>query len=95
MTLSATEHQQSLKPYIEAGIDRAAMLGNRGPVKFGDDGKLTADILEAYWHTGFYVFEGLVNKGELALLQADMQSLQAQSPTDNVDLKEKRGRSDV
>ena len=53
----------------------AEKLGNRGPVKFGNDGKLTTDILDAFWRTGFYVFEGLVDKDEIALLQADMQAL--------------------
>lgn len=67
-SLSAAEHRENLTPYVEAGIDRAEKLGNRGPVKFGNDGKLTTDILDAFWRTGFYVFEGLVDKDEIALL---------------------------
>ncbi len=91
-SLSAAEHRENLTPYVEAGIDRAEKLGNRGPVKFGNDGKLTTDILDAFWRTGFYVFEGLVDKDEIALLQADMQALLDRAPTDNGAVTDRRGR---
>ncbi len=90
--LSATEYRKSLEPYVEAGIDRAASLGNRGPAEFGKDGRLTQDILDAYWRTGFYVFEGLVDRDEIELLQADMQSLLDRAPTDNGATTDKLGR---
>ncbi|MDC0068815.1 phytanoyl-CoA dioxygenase family protein [Gammaproteobacteria bacterium] len=91
-TLTATQHRENLTPYIEAGIDRAAKLGNRGPVTFGNDGKLTADIVDAFRRTGFYVFEGLIDKDEIALLQADMQSLLERAPVDNDATTDRQGR---
>lgn len=93
-SLSAAEHRENLTPYVEAGIDRAEKLGNRGPVKFGNDGKLTTDILDAFWRTGFYVFEGFVDKDEIALLQADMQALLDRAPTDNGAVTDRRGRQE-
>ena len=90
--LSASQHQEELRPYVEAGIKRAEKLGNRGPVQFGSDGKLTEDILEAFWRTGFYVFENLVDADEIRLLQSDMQSLLDRAPVDNRATTDRLGR---
>jgi ectoine hydroxylase-related dioxygenase (phytanoyl-CoA dioxygenase family) len=90
--LTASEYHESLKPYIKAGVERAAILGNRGPVKFGNDGKLTSGILEAYSRTGFYVFEGLVQSDEIEHLQHDMQSLLERAPIDNRATVDRQGR---
>ena len=42
------------KAYKAEGVKAALALGNRGPMRFGPDGKLTPEILEAYNRTGFY-----------------------------------------
>jgi hypothetical protein len=39
-------------------------LGNRGPIRFTDEGRLHPDILATYNHVGFYVFENVLGAGE-------------------------------
>lgn len=90
--LTATEYNESLRDYVDAGIKRANRLGNRGPARFRDDGKLTPDIMEAYRRTGFYVFEGLVDPNEIRLLQDEMQSLLDRAPVDNGASTDHKGR---
>ena len=68
-TLSASQYSKRLKPYVEAGVKRATELGNRRPLKLGDDNKLALNILNAFRKTGFYVFEGLIQAGEIGYLQ--------------------------
>lgn len=67
--------------YFEQGVQRALNLGNRGPVRFVGDAALHPDIVEAYWRTGFYVFEGLIQAGELAELVDDFEALRRRLPT--------------
>lgn len=69
------------RAYFEEGERRALELGNRGPVRFVGEGALHPDIVEAYWRTGFYVFEGLVDAGELAELAEDFEGLRRRLPT--------------
>ena len=90
--LTAAQYQESQRPYIEAGLERAATLGNRGPVRFDDNGRLAADILASYWETGFYVFENLVDSSEVELLRTEMTSLLDRAPVDNGAALDKHGR---
>ena len=39
-TVTRTEHQQQMDVYVTAGVERAMELGNRGPIRFDDDGKV-------------------------------------------------------
>ncbi len=80
---TAEEHAQSMSDYAEGGRARAAALGNRGPVEFDPDGKLAKHILDAYWRTGFYVFEGAIDQGELATLRTEIAELIDRAPIDN------------
>ena len=66
--------------YIRDGEGRAMALGNRGPIKLDGDGNLDDAILEAYWRTGFYVLEGVINGAELAELRADVARVLAGAP---------------
>ena len=91
-SLSASEYNESRQPYIKAGLDRASSLGNRGPARFTKEGKLTPYILEAFWRTGFYVFEGLIDQAEIQLLQDDMCHLLDRAPVDNGSPNDKHGR---
>jgi hypothetical protein len=91
-TLSASQYNKRLKPYVGAGVKRATELGNRGPLKLGDGNKLAPDILNAFRKTGFYVFEGLIQAGEIGYLQQisnhylkEPLSTMAQSRTDTAD----------
>ena len=51
--------EAAMQEYLRQGEKRAYALGNRGPIRFTEDGKIHSDILEAYWRTGFYVFENV------------------------------------
>jgi len=78
--LSAEDHAESLNEYIDAGVQRAGSLGNRGPIRYDARGKLHPDILEAYWRTGFYVFEGIVDRREIDELRDDAEYLIDHAP---------------
>ena len=74
------EHAERTAAYLRAGEERARPLGNRGPVRFGADGRLHPDILAAYWEHGFHVFEGVVGEAELAELRADTDMMVERAP---------------
>ena len=57
--------QDQIAAYVRDGERTAYQLGNRGPMRFNDDGTVDKKILDAYWHYGFYVFEGAVKTDEL------------------------------
>lgn len=78
--LSATEHANAMAQYFAEGTARARALGNRGPIRFGADGKIHRDILDAYWNLGFYVFEGVIGAEELAELRADVARMLDHAP---------------
>ena len=77
---TAAEHAAGMAAYRREGERRARELGNRGPMRFDDDGKLHPDILAEYWKHGFYVFEGVIGADELAELQADAQNMIDRAP---------------
>ncbi len=79
-TPTRTEHAAAMADYIREGERRAAEIGNRGPVRFGADGKLHPDILDAYWRHGYYVFEGVVDAREVAELRADAMNMLERAP---------------
>ena len=74
------EHAARTVAYLRAGEERARALANRGPVRFGADGRLHPDILAAYWEYGFYLFEGVVGEEELAELRADAEMMVERAP---------------
>ena len=47
--MNASEHAKSLDAYIDAGVEKALSLGNRGPMRYDAQGKVHPDILSAYW----------------------------------------------
>ena len=51
--LTKEAHAEGLRAYREAGQKREQAIGNRGPLRLGDNGKLHPDILEAF-HTQLY-----------------------------------------
>ena len=58
---NATDYQLAQQGFVREGVDRALALGNRGPLKFNEDGGLHEEIIDAYWRSGFYVFENVVD----------------------------------
>ena len=84
---SATEHALAMEEYITVGKKKARALNNRGPIKLGDNGQLSPQILDEYWEHGFYVFENMILETELAELRADMERVlkEASVPGSDVD----------
>ena len=78
--------------YVVEGEQRAGELGNRGPLRFDDDGTLLPEILEAYRRTGFYVFEGVLGEAELRDLGADFDRVLERAPSSSTATTDARGR---
>lgn len=91
-TLSAAEHARAMADYIRTGTQRAYAVGNRGPIRLDATGKLEADILDAYWEQGFYVFEKVVEGTELAELRADIERVLDHAPVEPGDDRDQNGR---
>ena len=70
----------NLEAYVREGERQAYELGNRGPIRFNDDGTLDQEIIDAYWRCGFYVLEGALSAEELNDLQEDMEDALARAP---------------
>ena len=63
----------AMQAYLRDGESRAYALGNRGPIRYTDAGRVHPEILEAYWRCGFYVLEGVLGADELAEIEADIR----------------------
>ena len=79
MSTDNTAHDQ-IAAYIRDGERMAYQLVNRGPLKFNADGTADRAILDAYWHFGFYVFEGAVKSDELVELQTELEGAFDRAP---------------
>jgi hypothetical protein len=66
--------------YVERGLASAKALGNRGPMRFDERGRLAEDILEAYRRTGFYVFTGVLSAAEVAELRTEFDAVLENAP---------------
>jgi ectoine hydroxylase-related dioxygenase (phytanoyl-CoA dioxygenase family) len=69
--LTRNEHAKRMAAYGQNGLRRANEIGNRGPVRLDDKGRLHPDILTAYWQHGYYVFQGVVGREEVEELRRD------------------------
>lgn len=78
--LTRNEHAKRLEAYGREGVRRAAEIGNRGPVRFDDHGRLHPDILAAYWRHGYYIFEGVVSQAEVEELRRDAGNMLERAP---------------
>ena len=86
------DHETAMRQYLAEGEARAFALGNRGPVRYGRDGKLHPDILDAYWRTGFYVFEGMMGQAELADIEAGVNGIMDRLPAEQGSPVDRHGR---
>ena len=93
--LSADEHVQAMRAYLEEGTERAYALGNRGPIRFDDTGAIHSDILDAYWRCGFYVFEGVISPAECQALLADVDRVLDGAPVSPGETADRHGRPAV
>lgn len=80
--IRSDEHAAAMADYIRRGEAAAMALGNRGPIQLDANGDLAADIMEAYWRTGFYVFEGVIGEAELAELRTEFDEVLSRAPVE-------------
>jgi hypothetical protein len=73
--------EAAMAAYLRDGERRALALDNRGPIRFGADGRLDPAIIEAYWRYGFYVFEGVIGAEERADLERDIADMYGRLPS--------------
>ena len=64
-----------IQTYLKEGERRAMNLGNRGPIRFDNEGQLSAEIRNAYSEISFYVFENVIEKEELKDLENDLHNI--------------------
>ncbi|MGR8950191.1 MAG: phytanoyl-CoA dioxygenase family protein [Gammaproteobacteria bacterium] len=84
--------QAAMDIYLREGEERAYALGNRGPIRFDDQGRLAQDILDAYWRCGFYVFTEVLKADELADIEADVADIVERLPITEGALLDVHGR---
>ncbi|MEM7020165.1 MAG: phytanoyl-CoA dioxygenase, partial [Pseudomonadota bacterium] len=78
--------------YREEGTQRAMELGNRGPIRLDENGKVSQDILDAYSRCGFYVFEGVLKQDELNDIEQDLIDILDRIPAEKGAKVDKHGR---
>ena len=74
------EHAAKMVDYCDRGERLANEIGNRGPLRFDEDGGLASDILDAYSTHGFYIFEGVIESTELEELRVGVDDLLSRAP---------------
>ena len=84
--------EMAMQAYLRQGEQRAFSLGNRGPIRFTAGGAVHPDILDAYWRCGFYVFEGVLGRDELADIEADIQNILERLPSEKGSPVDAKGR---
>lgn len=78
--------------YRAGGEARARSLGNRGPIRFTEDGALDPVILDSYREHGFYVFEGVLSEEELGDIERDVADLLDRAPVSKDATVDRHGR---
>jgi len=72
--------EEAMVSYRERGTSRALELDNRGPIRFGSDGRLHRDIVDSYNRHGFYIFTKVIKEEELKEIEADVADMLERSP---------------
>ena len=72
--------ESDMVAYRERGTARALELDNRGPIRFGVDGRLHPEIMDSYSRNGFYVFTDVLEEQELKEIEADVAAMLERSP---------------
>ena len=83
------ENADAMESYLKDGEKKALELGNRGPIKFDENGNLCPEIRKAYSENGFYIFENVINPDELEDIKEDLEKLRTNfpiGPESNIDL---------
>lgn len=74
------EAEEAMATYRAEGEARALSLGNKGPVRYGADGRLHPDIVASYTEHGFYIFTGVLGPDELTEIEADVAAMLDRAP---------------
>jgi len=80
LAVDYSEHEQYMRNYRAHGTARALALDNRGPIRFDKQANLAPEIIDAYTHYGFFIFEGLLDTDELTDLDADLIDILKHAP---------------
>ena len=80
MGLSPETHAEGLAAYRDVGRHRAAEIGNSGPLRLTDRGRLHPDILATYRKHGYYIFSNLLGDREITELRDDVAEMLARAP---------------
>jgi hypothetical protein len=78
--LTRAQHARKMAEFGRRGAERARAIGNCGPVRLDDNGRLHADILAAYWKHGYYVFEGIISAREVEELRREAGEMLQRAP---------------
>ncbi|MPZ47571.1 MAG: hypothetical protein GEV05_30285 [Betaproteobacteria bacterium] len=78
--LTRAQHAQKMIEFGQRGAERARAIGNRGPVRLDENGRLHPDILAAYWKHGYYVFEGVISPEEVEELRREAGEMLQRAP---------------
>src|ERR1700682_333284 len=84
--------EAAMQEYMRGGEQSGATLGNRGPIRFIDNGELHPEIVEAYWRCGFYIFEGVLKADELADIERDLHDILDRLPAERGSAVDAKGR---
>lgn len=76
----SNDSEGKFQAYQKEGLRLATAIGNRGTIRFDQNGRLHPDILDAYWEHGFYIFEDVIDSVELAELIADATVMLERAP---------------
>ena len=72
--------ESAMVRYLQEGSVRALALGNRGPIRLDEYGRLEAEILDSYKRHGFYIFEGVFDRAELEEVERDVADMLDRAP---------------
>lgn len=84
--------EAAMVAYRAEGLDRAMALGNRGPIRFDDDGNLDQSIIDAYTEHGFYILTGVLDAAERAEIERDVADMLDRAPVTKDAAVDRHGR---
>lgn len=74
------ENANEMREYLLNGEKNALAMNNRGPIEFDEYGDLAQNIKSQYQEYGFYIFENVIDKKELAEIEIELAQLKKTFP---------------
>jgi hypothetical protein len=87
------DEEPAMARYREEGEQRALALGNRGPLRLDEQGRVHQEILDAYRRCGFYIFESVLAQDELDDIERDVAELLERAPVTKGATVDRYGRT--